>query len=120
MSRIPPILIAAAIFLPPALAAAQTASPPTAQQLDSSIPAADKVTLKLPSGAPIKAVDVDVAIDPETSTLAIYGYTKDGKIGAVSVTGGETLIELHFVRPDIWVKHPSGTTYQIRALAYHE
>jgi hypothetical protein len=108
----------AALFVPPIFAAGQT--PMSRQELDSSIPAEDKITLKVPPGTPIKGISVDVMVAPETSGLTIYGYTGDDKISAVPVKGGETAADWPFVRPNIWVKHPPGTTYQILTLGYHD
>jgi hypothetical protein len=119
MPRIPQILIAAAMLLPAAMAAAQAAQPVSAQELDSSIPPQDKVTLKVPPSVRIKGVSVDVTVSPETSGLTIYGYTSADQISAIPVKGGETAADWPFVRPNIWVKHPPGTTYQILTLGYH-
>jgi hypothetical protein len=110
--------VVAALFLPPIGAAAQT--PINAQELDSSVPAADKVTLKVPPGTPIKGISVDVIVKPETSSLTVYGYTGADKISAIPVKGGETAADWPFVRPNIWVKSPPGTTYQILTLGYRD
>ncbi len=117
------LLIVAAIavnLMPQALAATETGKPISPQELDSSIPAKDKITLNVPPGAPIKGISVDVTVNPETSGLTIYGYTSAGTIRAFSVKGGETAADWPFVRPNIWVKCPPGTTYQILTLGYRD
>jgi hypothetical protein len=116
--RLPILAALAAILLPPALAA-EDAKPISAQELDSSIPAQDKITLKVPPGVRIRGISVDVTVDPDTSGMTIYGYTGDNQISAIPVKGGETAGDWPFVRPNIWVKHPAGTTYQILTLGYH-
>ncbi len=117
--RLPMLAALAAILLPQALAA-EDVKPMTAQELDSSIPAADKMTLKVPPGMQIKGISVDVTVAPDTSGLTIYGYTGADQISAIPVKGGETAADWPFVRPNIWVKHPAGTTYQILTLGYHD
>jgi hypothetical protein len=116
------LLIVAAISanLMPLPLAADTGKPISPQELDSSIPAQDKVILKVPAGTPIKGISVDVTVNPQTSGLTVYGYTGADTIRAFSVKGGETAADWPFVRPDIWVKCPPGTTYQILTLGYHD
>jgi hypothetical protein len=114
--RLPIVVAIAAILVPPAFAGAQEQM--SAQQLDSSIPAQDKITLKVRPGARIKSVSVDVTVDPGTSGLTVFGYTAADKITAISVKGGETAADWPLVRPTIWVKHAPGTTYQILTLGY--
>jgi hypothetical protein len=118
--RLPIVVALAANLTPLTLAAAETGAPINAQELDSSISAQDKITLKVPPGTPIKGISVDVTVKPETSGLTVYGYAADGKIRALPVKGGETAADWPFVRPNIWVKHAPGTTYEILTLGYHD
>lgn len=112
----------AAILLPQALAAAaESAKPISAQELDSSIPAQDKINLKVPPNVlRFKAVSVDVLVHPNTSAITVYGYTGPDRISAIPMKGGENAAEWPFVRPKLWVKCPPGTTYQIFTLGYRD
>jgi hypothetical protein len=119
MPRVRLMLMTFAAFFAAFELAAEPAKPISALELNSSIPATDKVTLKVPAGAHLKGISVDVTVAPETSGLTIYGYTGANVISAIPVKGGETSADWPFVRPDIWVKRPPGTTYEIVTLGYH-
>jgi hypothetical protein len=64
--------------------------------------------LSVPGGVPLNGIAVTVEIEPASAGCIIYGYSKDGNIQPVHVTGAQTELELPFAQPQIYVKYLLG------------
>jgi hypothetical protein len=77
--------------------------------------------LTVPTGIPLRAITVEVNIEPNDASALIYGTTADGNIGYVQVGDGKNKLELPFANPHIWVKYLSGlVTFKLSTLGWRE
>lgn len=67
----------------------------------------EKISLTAPPEG-LALILVRLEMKPEHSGCIIYGWSADGHLGQVQVTGSQDKLELPFVKPEIYIKHLKG------------